>query len=159
MAATQLQSSDIGSIQRNDVDTTTSGQAIITKIIVAGAGAPTMTQTGVDAGTGDVTLTFSSASIGGSGITRSISVISTATTGAAASNTDYVYFCNGTFPLTLPSALGNTNIYTVKNIGNGIITIATTSLQTIDGGAAPITITRTNNSLDIISDGQNWKLI
>lgn len=46
-------------VQRRDIDTTTAGQSVITKLIVAGAGAPTMTDTGVDEGTGDVTLTFS----------------------------------------------------------------------------------------------------
>lgn len=54
MAATQLSSKDIGSVQRNDFDITTTGQAVITKII-AGTNI-TISQTGVDNGTGDVTI-------------------------------------------------------------------------------------------------------
>ena len=96
---------------------------------------------------------------GGSGITRSINSITAATTGAATANVDYVYLANGTFTFTLPSAVGNTDIYTIKNIGIGTITITTTAAQTIDTGAAPITITRQNSSLDFISNGANWFLI
>ncbi len=69
MGQTLLNSKDIGNVQKNDFDIVTSGEAIITKIIVAGAGAPTMTQTGVDAGTGDVTLNFPATSGGSSDLT------------------------------------------------------------------------------------------
>lgn len=93
------------------------------------------------------------------GITRSIIPISANTTGASASNVNYVYLANGAFTFTLPTAIGNTNKYTIKNIGIGTITIATTATQTIDSGVAPITITRQNNSLDFISNGTNWFLI
>jgi hypothetical protein len=54
MAKTQLSSEEIGNVQRNDFDITTSGQAVITKVI-AGSGV-TISSTGVDAGTGDVTV-------------------------------------------------------------------------------------------------------
>ena len=57
MAATQLSSNEIGSVQRNDFDIITSGQAVITKII-AGTN-HSITSTGVDPGTGDVTINFS----------------------------------------------------------------------------------------------------
>lgn len=43
-----------GSIQRSELDTTTPGQAVVTKI-VAGSGV-TISETGVDPGTGDVTI-------------------------------------------------------------------------------------------------------
>ena len=95
----------------------------------------------------------------GSGISRSVLIITTATTGAAVVSTDYVYLCSGITTFTLPTAVGNTNLYTVKNTGVNTITIATTTAQTIDGGTAPITITRQNNSLDFISNGTNWFLI
>lgn len=157
MAKTLLESDEIGSIQRNDFDITTAGQAIITKI-VAGTNV-TISSTGVDMGTGDVTINASLTGGGGSGITRSINNISTSTTGGMTLNVDYVYLATGTITFTLPTAVGNTNRYTLKNIGTGTITIATMLGQTIDSGAAPITITRQNNSLDFISNGTNWFLI
>lgn len=54
MGQTLLRSEEIGSVQRNDIDVSTTGQAVITKVI-AGANA-TLSSTGVDAGTGDVTV-------------------------------------------------------------------------------------------------------
>lgn len=154
MSKTLLESDEIGSVQRNDFDITTTGQAVITKVI-AGTGV-TISSTGINPGTGDVTI--NAAAGGGSGITRSIINISTTTTGAATAAVDYVYLCTGTFTFTLPTAIGNTNTYTVKNVGTGTITITTTSAQTIDAGTAPITISRNNTSLDFIPDGSNWKL-
>jgi len=96
---------------------------------------------------------------GGSGITRSVNVISTATSAGATSSTDYVYLVSGTTTLTLPTAVGNTNLYTVKNTGANTVSIATTSSQTIDGSTAPITLPVANTSLDLISDGSNWRII
>jgi hypothetical protein len=54
MPRTQLTSREIGSVQRNDIDTSTTGQALITKIL-PGTGI-SLSSTGVDAGTGDVTI-------------------------------------------------------------------------------------------------------
>lgn len=93
-----------------------------------------------------------------SGIVRSISTISTPTTAGATAATDYVYFVSGTTTLTLPTAVGNTNLYTIKNTGSAVVTVATTSAQTIDGSATaslPVQYT----SIDVISDGANWNVI
>lgn len=56
MARTQVRASQLldGSLQRVDVDTTTPGQALVTRLI-AGSGIE-FTSTGVDSGTGDVTI-------------------------------------------------------------------------------------------------------
>lgn len=54
-----------GSVQKVDLDIATAGQAVITQLIVTGAGAPAMTQTGADSGTGVVTLNFPTAGGGG----------------------------------------------------------------------------------------------
>lgn len=54
MARTLLTSREIGNVQRNDLDITTTGEAIIRKV-VAGTGI-SLSSTGVDAGTGDVTI-------------------------------------------------------------------------------------------------------
>lgn len=92
---------------------------------------------------------------GGGGTTRSINSISADTTAGATAGTDYVYLCTGTITLTLPDATTNTNLYTVKNVGTGVITIATTSSQTIDGSTT-ITLPVQYTSVDLISDTANW---
>jgi hypothetical protein len=94
---------------------------------------------------------------GGSGISRSINVISTATNAAADALTDYIYLVSGTTTVTLPTAVGNTNLYTVKNAGSAVVTVDTTGGQTIDGGA-----TYTINvpyAVDFISNNSNWFII
>jgi hypothetical protein len=94
-----------------------------------------------------------------SGINRSVNVISSPTTAGATASTDYVYLVSGTTTLTLPTAVGNTNRYTVKNTGVNTVSIATTSAQTIDGSSSPTTLPVANTSLDLISDGANWRII
>ena len=93
----------------------------------------------------------------GSGITRSINNIAVNTTAGATSLIDYVYLCTSTITVTLPTSVGNTNIYTIKNKGTGVITIATTLSQTIDS-TTTITI-NPDGSVDLISDGSNWFVI
>jgi len=93
------------------------------------------------------------------GITRTVSSISTPTTAGATASTDYVYLVSGTTTLTLPTAVGNTNRYTVKNVDASLTTtIATTSAQTIDGSASA-TLPVSNTSVDLISNGSNWAII
>lgn len=94
---------------------------------------------------------------GGTGITRIITVISTVTTGASVTGKDYVYLMTGTFTYTQPTAVSNTNMYTLKNAGVGIITVVFTSAQTGDGSTS-ITL-RANNSIDLISNNTNWFVI
>lgn len=153
MAQTTIRSAQIldTTVGRDDLNTATSGQAVVVKII-AGTNI-TLGSTGANAGTGDVTI---NASGGGSGITRSINSISGTTTGAAAASTDYVYLCTGTFTYTQPTAVSNTNNYTIKNVSTGIITIVFTSAQNADS-LTSITLTQ-NQSLDMISDNANWRI-
>lgn len=93
-----------------------------------------------------------------SGITRSVNSISTPTTLASAPSVDYVYLVSGTTTVTLPTAVGNTNLYSIKNVGTGTVTIATTSSETIDGSITAQLIVR-YVSVDLISDGSNWNVI
>lgn len=94
---------------------------------------------------------------GGSGITRSVSNISAPTTLGAVALTDYVALVTGTTTVTLPTAVGNTNRYTVKNAGAATVTVAFTGGQTADGNA---TITLAPPlSVDLISDNSNWSVI
>ena len=93
------------------------------------------------------------------GFTRSVNVVSIATAAGNAAGTDYVYLVSGTTTITLPTAVGNTNRYTIKRSGAGVVSIATTSSQTIDGSSSPITINVQYVSIDLISNGTNWEII
>ena len=89
---------------------------------------------------------------------KSINTVSVNTSAGSASSTDYVYLASGTINITLPTAVGNQNLYTIKNVGTGVITVDTTSSQTIDGSlTAPIRVQYL--SLTLVSDGANWNII
>lgn len=92
-------------------------------------------------------------------IIRDIQLISSSQVAGSASLTDYIYLVSGTTTLTLPTAVGNSNNYSVKNTGVAVVSIATTAGQTIDGTASPITMPISGMSLDIVSDGSNWNII
>jgi hypothetical protein len=92
---------------------------------------------------------------GSSGITRSISNISTATTAGATAATDYTYVVTGTTTVTLPTAVSNTNQYTITNSGSNTVTVATTSSQTINGSTS-VTLPIATMSLTFVSNGSNW---
>lgn len=84
----------------------------------------------------------------------------------AASSTDAIGtgdcvldYTSGTFTATLPTAVGVTGKqYVIKNSGTGVITVATTSSQTIDGITSRI-LTTQYDSLTIVSNGANWIII
>ena len=89
---------------------------------------------------------------------RSINTLSASTTTlGSTANTDYYYICNGACTLTMPTAVGNTNLYVIKNT-TGTDTINTTSSQTIDGSTS-ISLTTDYLSITLISDGANWIII
>lgn len=75
-------------------------------------------------------------------------------------NTDSTIDCTtNTFTVTLPTAVGITGkIFVIKNSGSGVITIATTSSQTIDG-ATTQTLSVQYQSYKVQSNGANWILI
>jgi hypothetical protein len=100
----------------------------------------------------DVTITGNSS---GSGIVREIDAVAVDTAAGATAGTDYVYLVSGTTTITLPTAVGNENLYTVKNVGVGVVTIDTTGGQTIDGGAT-VSLPVQYTSVDIISNGADW---
>jgi len=102
-------------------------------------------------------LEFNTGGPGGSGITRTVTNITGNTNAGSTASTDYVYNCTGPLILTLPTAVGNTNQYTVKRV-SGAVTIATTSAQTIDGSASA-SLTVDNMSLDLVSNGSNWNVV
>ncbi|MEA9985653.1 right-handed parallel beta-helix repeat-containing protein [Subtercola sp. RTI3] len=82
----------------------------------------------------------------------------------AATTLDVTYFTllsNSSSPLThtLPTAVGITGrIYSIKNINTGIVTIATTSSQTIEG-ATTFLLSAQYAFAIVQSDGANWQII
>jgi hypothetical protein len=73
--------------------------------------------------------------------------------------TDQTIFANGTFTVTLPTAVGITDReYLIKNTGAGTITLATTSSQTIDGSTTYVMSVQ-YKYVRVKSDGANWNVI
>jgi len=99
----------------------------------------------------------------GGGVAAATAVTTVTTTYAALSG-DSVILANATtaaFTVTLPTAAGATGkAYTVKKTDGSAnaVTLATTSAQTIDGGATA-TLNYPYTSLTVISDGSNWEVI
>jgi hypothetical protein len=76
--------------------------------------------------------------------------------------TDHIIFANGTFTVTLPTAVSITGrVYRIKNTGTGTITIATTSSQTMNtvDGAVTTLLLSPGISFDLVSDGANWQVM
>jgi hypothetical protein len=96
-----------------------------------------------------------SASADGTGITRSVSSISTPTTAGGTALVDYVYFITNT-TLTLPTAVSNTNRYTIKCI-SGTCVVDGNGAETIDGSSS-ITI-QVEDSVDLISNNTEFKVV
>ena len=67
--------------------------------------------------------------------------------------------CTNNITITLPTAVGNSGrFHTIKNSGTGVITIATTSSQTIDGAATQSLLTQWSK-ITVQSTGANWIII
>lgn len=93
---------------------------------------------------------------GGSGITRTVVVTSGNVSAGSTANTDYVYIIAGNHTVTLPTAVGNTNRYTVKNNHTSSVALAFNGSETADGGGVTLA---PKSSVDLISDGINWNII
>lgn len=68
---------------------------------------------------------------------------------------------SGAFTITLPTAVGKTGqSFTIKrtNSGSNLVTVATTSSQTIDG-VTTWPLTSQNATITVVSDGANWQLL
>lgn len=91
---------------------------------------------------------------GAAGITRSIIASAVSVTGLATAGVDFVYLMSGTSNFTLPSAAGNTNRYTVKNVGTGTITL----IGTIDG-SSNYSLSVQYQAVDLVSNGTSWDAI
>ena len=89
---------------------------------------------------------------------RVISVVTTNTSATFNSGVDYIYLASNTISITLPTAVANQSVITIKNTGTGVITINTTSSQTIDGSTS-ITLPVRYEAVGLVSDGSNWNII
>lgn len=89
-------------------------------------------------------------------IRRSTSILSVSSTLAASTNTDYVFFANVGVALTLPTAVGNTNRYTIKNYSASSVLLV--SNQGIDDGATAL-LGNTYQAVDLVSNNSVWGVI
>ena len=94
----------------------------------------------------------------GGGITRSVSIISVSSTLAATALTDYIFFTNTGIKITLPTAVDNSNLYTIKNVSSSSILVAANGAETIDGSAT-VLVALPNEALDFISDNTNFNVV
>ena len=87
------------------------------------------------------------------------------TTSETVSATDYALLFTGTSActVTLPTAIGCTGrIIHLKNTKTSsvpILTVSTTSSQTIDGSGTTWLLDDPNESVNLVSDGANWKIM
>jgi hypothetical protein len=82
-----------------------------------------------------------------------------ATTNTTINITDSVIFADGTFTVTLPSAISATgSMYTIKNTGSGEITVTPVLSQLIDNSPFLI-LGETNTALSLVSTGSNWAIV
>jgi hypothetical protein len=88
------------------------------------------------------------------------SVIQTKTANYTITGTDDIVICTAnSFTVTLPTAVGRSGkTFKVKNAGSGVITVGTTSAQTIDGSTTYL-LSVQYQSLTVESDGANWQVI
>jgi hypothetical protein len=83
-------------------------------------------------------------------------------------SSDHVVLADATsaaFTITLPTAVGFSGRYTIDAVstGNNVVTVATTSSQTIDGSSTTTLGTQASgaawSSVDLVSDGANWHTV
>ena len=78
----------------------------------------------------------------------------------AVTASDHIILANGTFTVTLPTAVGIAGrMYTIKNTGAGTITVAQTGSETTDGSTTDTTIATTKAARTFMSDGLGWQII
>jgi hypothetical protein len=132
-------------------NTVTLGNSSITKTFLRGN---TMVNTTTDNGVDELQV---QGSISGIGFKQGYV---TKTGAYTATNDDYVIDCtSGTFTVTLPASSGRTGrILIIKNSGAGTITVDGNGAETIDG-AATYSLAVQYATIQIISDGTNWKII
>lgn len=127
------------------------GNSSITKTFLRGV---TMVNTTTDNGVDELQV---NGSISGIGMKQAYV---TKTGAYTATNDDYIIDCtSGTFTVTLPASSGRTGrILIIKNSGTGTITVDGNASETIDG-ATTYSLATQYATIQIVSDGTNWKII
>jgi len=77
-------------------------------------------------------------------------------TAGNAIGTDYILFCSGNCTITLLTAIGNTNLYTIINEGTGVITVIFTAGQNANNSTS--VAINTEVSLNFISNNSNYRI-
>lgn len=134
-----------------EIAASSGGSATGPTVTLVGAGTVTTSRAGN-------TITITGAGGGGGGIVRSVSSVAVDTPVSGVAGVDYVYLVSGTTTMTMPTPVGNTNQYTIKRVGVGIVTIAPDAAETFDGSAS-MSLTTQYTSVDLISDGTNWNVV
>ena len=95
-------------------------------------------------------------------VTGSIAKAVTTTSGALTlDSTHHIVLVTGVVTITLPNANTCTGrVYIIKNAvsGPGTVTVGRTSTNTIDGSTS-LSLTVTNKTTTVVSDGSNWHII
>jgi hypothetical protein len=132
-------------------NTVTLGNSSITKTFLRGN---TMVNTTTDNNIDELQV---NGSISGTGFKQNY-VTKTGT--YTATTDDYVIDCtSGTFTVNLPALVGRTGmVLIIKNSGTGTITVDPNGATVIDG-AATYALSTQYATVQIISDGTNWKII
>lgn len=101
-------------------------------------------------------ITISATGGGGSvgGTIRSINNVNTSQVMGDTAGTDYVYIASEGIKLDLPTATGNTNLYTIKNVSNSSVLVTGTIDNDANGAIMPIKYT----SIDLISNDTDWNI-
>ena len=98
--------------------------------------------------------------IGANGLTTVAPVRAATGTYAILTSDTTIQATSGTFTVTLPTAVGVTGkTYWIKNSGTGIVTIATTSSQTIDAFTSGSLGLIQYDAVCLQSDGANWMIL
>ena len=103
--------------------------------------------------TTDLTITSS----GGAGTSRSISTVAVSSVVSDTAATDHVIIASQGVLLTMPTAVSNTNLYTIKNTAASSVMVKADGSETIDGDANIILGSR-YTAVDLISDNANWHI-
>jgi len=82
----------------------------------------------------------------------------TVTSAYTATTADTVILCNGTFTVTLLTAVGiPDHRVSIKNVGTGVVTIDGNGSETIDGGTTAV-LSIQYDQIGIVSDNSNWQI-
>ncbi len=103
-----------------------------------------------------VDVTFSATGGGGSvgGTVRQIQTVGVSSTIGSLAGTDQVYLLNQGVQIVLPTPVGDTNLYTIKNVSNSSILV----VGTIDDDATGVIMPVKYTSIDLISNNVSWDI-